>query len=79
MKARTESRRLSRHTSGTIIPEDKLMGGAGDNYHQYFVDARGADAGTEQCLRRALDETHRAAVSHSIKAGSDLKNRTPKR
>lgn len=66
------------HTSGTIIPESDLRSG-GDNYHTYHVDARGADAGTEQRLRRALEETHRAAVSHSIQAGNDLKNRTPKR
>jgi hypothetical protein len=66
------------HTSGTIIPEDRLMGGE-THYHNYYVDARGADPGTEQRLRRGLEETHRQAVAHSVEAGNDLKNRTPKR
>lgn len=55
----------------------RLVGGGGDTYHMYNVDARGADIGAEQRLYRALDVTHKSAVATSIQMSAERAKRMP--
>ena len=53
---------------GEIIPNDRLGGfGGGEivNHFHYNIDARGADVGVEQRIRRALQETEKRAVDRA--------------
>jgi hypothetical protein len=56
-------------SSGTIIPNDKLSGGGTTIYN---IDARGAQAGVSNEIRRALRETEDRAVRRSVNANREL-------
>jgi hypothetical protein len=63
-------------SSGMIVPNNMLgSGGAGMTVNNY-IDARGADAGVEARVRRALAETENRAVNRSVLATRELGLRT---
>jgi hypothetical protein len=47
--------------SGSIVPNGALKGG-----DTYYIDARGADAGVEQRVMRAIDASRKQAVRESV-------------
>jgi hypothetical protein len=63
-------------TRGTITPLSK-MGGGGDTYVSYSVDARGADLGADNRVKRGLEMTHKSAVATSVQASAEYQKRTP--
>jgi hypothetical protein len=60
-------------TSGTIVPNQKLTGGGTVVYN---IDARGAQAGVSNEIRRALRETEDRAVKRSIATQHEMTLRT---
>lgn len=62
-------------SSGNIIPNSALSGGGPSIV--YNIDARGADAGVELRVRRAIAESENRAVQRSLFANRDLSMRTP--
>jgi hypothetical protein len=59
----------------TVIPSDKI--GGGNTYVTYSVDARGADLGADNRIRRGLEVTHKSAVATSVQANAEYSKRTP--
>lgn len=57
--------------SGTVVPN----GGGGVVVNQYF-DARGADAGVEERLRKVAREIHDSAVNHAVRTVYENQRRT---
>jgi hypothetical protein len=62
---------FSPDSAGAIVPNNAI-GGGGDVYH---IDARGADAGVEQRVHRAIRESENRAVARSVTAVSDRNRR----
>jgi hypothetical protein len=62
---------FSPSTSGMIIPAG-VMGRGGDVYN---IDARGADAGVEQRVRRAIAESQNQSVQRSVSTVFDITRR----
>jgi hypothetical protein len=54
------------------------MGGRGGDTYNFNTDARGADLGAENRLRRALEMTHRSAVAHAVQAIHERQKRVPR-
>ncbi|MGA7240835.1 MAG: hypothetical protein WBY44_34450, partial [Bryobacteraceae bacterium] len=67
---------FSPRASGSIVPNHALGGSTTVHYH---VDARQADLGSANRIRRALEATHAAAVANSVRANSERAKRTPQR
>lgn len=70
------------NTSGWIMPNsamNAISGGGRPISITYApqIDARGADVGSEQRIRRALQETHAQAVQDSLRIAQEIKLRTP--
>lgn len=67
-------------SSGTIIPNGATIGGGGGGGVQNIhIDARGADFGVENRIRRSLQMTHAAAVSDSLGVMREQQSRRPRR
>jgi hypothetical protein len=62
--------------SGTMLSNGAARS-LGGNFHQYIIDARGADAGVVQRVEAALDAYHRSAVANSVRAMNDRTRRVP--
>lgn len=58
--------------SGSILPNSALGGGKGGNT---YIDARGADAGVEHRVRRALKAAQKQAVGQSLVAAYEYQAR----
>lgn len=56
-------------SAGTIIPNGAGFGGGVNNY--YSIDARGADAGVEMRIRRALAATQQQSVKQAVMANRE--------
>jgi hypothetical protein len=61
--------------AGTILPHSSL---GGTNNH-YYVDARGADAGVEQRVYRAMRVSEDRAVARSVTMTNEVTKRRPSR
>ena len=72
-----EPERFTPKSAGTISPMTK-RGGGGDT-HIYSIDARGAALGVENRISRSIDMAHSSAISHSVRANEERKNRNPQR
>lgn len=62
-------------TSGMIVPNNQLAFAGGGMTSNFFVDARGADVGAEQRVRRGLQLTHKASVREAVHVMQELRLR----
>jgi hypothetical protein len=67
------------HTSGTVIPNNKLGFGGGDNI-SYSIDARGTDpVQTDMRVRAAIVAAHQSSVKQAVKQVHQQSSRQPRR
>jgi lambda family phage tail tape measure protein len=67
------------HTSGTVIPNNKLNFGGGDNI-SYSIDARGTDpVQTDMRVRAAIVAAHQSSVKQAVKQVHQQSARQPRR
>jgi hypothetical protein len=64
---------FSSGTAGSIIPNSAL-GGITHNTN-YVIDARGADAGSEQRIRMALRDVQQRSVAQAVATVQDMHKR----
>lgn len=62
---------------GSIVPSHS-QGGGGVTVH-YHIDARGAELGAENRIRRALELSHKASVASAVQASHERAKRVPQK
>ncbi|MEO8100579.1 MAG: hypothetical protein ABI811_22970 [Acidobacteriota bacterium] len=63
-------------SAGSVVANHNIGGSTIHNH--YHVDARGSDLGASHRIARALEMTHNAAVSSSVRAQQERMARTPR-